>query len=292
MAAYYDELDFIPSQENESVYALVRAIRAEVFSPEILWYQESLVDGLKAALKRTQSVINKLKDNAIENDMIDDNHMISHMTRTLYEMDIERIRYLIARYLRTRIVKIESSLHYIDANIDTRDRLSSHEKEFVSRIRKLYDAHMDENIFSRINSETAENIFDKPKYDGDKSKYKDNCKNDQPNLNQFVVCRVTDVDELDINLQFDGKEITLGQNEIHVVEYSNIQRYILQQPSDPDKTKELKKIVTNYFAENNGEKPSIDYIKAEGRRMIESGDLDKEELEKFINSTWNKLELI
>jgi len=293
MAAYYDELDFIPAQENESVHALVRAIRAEVFSPEILWYQESLVNDLKDSVKKTQSLINDLKDDAIENNMDDDNHMISHMSRTLYEMDIERIRYLIARYLRTRIMKIEASLHFIDSHIDTKDRLSSEEKEFVFNIKKLYDVHMEENVFSRIKNDTAEDVFDKPKSDSnDKSKYKDNFKNDQPNLNEFVVCRVSDIEDLDINLQFEDKEITLSKNGIHVVEYSNIQKYILQQPADPNQSKALKRIVTNYYAENNGQKPSIEYIKAEGRRMIEKGQLEREELEKFIQSTWHKLELI
>ena len=291
-AAYYEDLDFIPAQENESVYALVKAIRAEVFSPEILWYEEALVNELKDLVKRTQNRINELKDDAIEN-VNDDNHMIEHMSRTLYEMEIERIRYLIARYLRTRIIKIETSLHFIDSHIDTKDRLSFEEKEFVSNIKKLYDVHMEENVFSRLKSETAENIFDKPNPDtNDKARYKDNFKNDQPNLNEFVVCRVTDIEDVDINLQFEDKEITLSRNEIHVVEYSNIQKYILQQPSDSEQTRPLKKIVTDYFAENNGQKPSIEYIKAEGRRLIERGDLEKEELDKFINSMWYKIELI
>jgi hypothetical protein len=75
-------------------------------------------------------------------------------------------------------------------------------------------------------------------------------------------------------------------------DYSNIQKYILQQPADPNQSKALKRIVTNYYAENNGQKPSIEYIKAEGRRMIEKGQLEREELDKFINSTFYKLELI
>jgi len=272
------------------VHALMRAIRAEIFSPEILWYQESLVNDLKTVVKTSQSVIDGLKDRAPN--VMDDNHMSHHMEHTLYEMEIERVRYLIARYLRTRIIKIESSLHYIDSNIDTKDRLSSEEKKFVSNIKKLYDGHMEEIVFSRIKDNVAEDVFYKPKADsGERSIYRDNVKNDQPNLNEFVVCRTID-DDLDINLQFNNESKQLVKNSIHVIEYSDIQKHILIQPADPDQTKLLKRFVTDYFKENGNKYPSAEELRSKGEELVRIGRLEMEELEKFIKTTCYKLELV
>lgn len=64
-------------------------------------------------------------------------------------MDIDRVRYSLARYLRARILKIEQTVDYIMSKMDILDRLSSQEKTFVTRLYNLNNSYMEEAYFNR-----------------------------------------------------------------------------------------------------------------------------------------------
>lgn len=49
----------------------------------------------------------------------------------LYQMDIERVRYSLARYLRARLLKLDAQVEHVVGNHDLRDRLSP---QVLSRI--------------------------------------------------------------------------------------------------------------------------------------------------------------
>lgn len=70
-------------------------------------------------------------------------------TAGLYQMDIDRVRYSLARYLRARILKIEHSADYIMSKMDVLDRLSSQEKTFVTKLFNLNNSYMEEAYFNR-----------------------------------------------------------------------------------------------------------------------------------------------
>lgn len=70
-------------------------------------------------------------------------------TAALYQMDIDRVRYSLARYLRARILKIEKAVDYIMSKMDMLDRLSSHEKTFVTKLYNLNNSYMEEAYFNR-----------------------------------------------------------------------------------------------------------------------------------------------
>ena len=73
-------------------------------------------------------------------------------------MDIERIRYSIARYLRSRILKIQHMVEYIMSDLDIMDRLSADEKEFARKLHDLVSKHVDKSVFSRLDEELRESI--------------------------------------------------------------------------------------------------------------------------------------
>ena len=70
-------------------------------------------------------------------------------TAGLYQMDIDRVRYSLTRYLRARILKIEQSVDFIMSKTDVLDRLSSQEKTFVSKLYNLNNSYMEEAYFNR-----------------------------------------------------------------------------------------------------------------------------------------------
>ena len=45
-----------------------------------------------------------------------------YFTINIYQMEIERVRYSLARYLRTRLLKIERGLEFITGDIELMDR--------------------------------------------------------------------------------------------------------------------------------------------------------------------------
>ena len=59
-------------------------------------------------------------------------------------MDIERTRYSIARYLRTRIIKIENSLEFITSSLEYLDRLSVAERDYANKLKRINDDHYEE----------------------------------------------------------------------------------------------------------------------------------------------------
>lgn len=73
-------------------------------------------------------------------------------------MDIERVRYALCRYLRTRILKIESMLEYVITRVDVLDRLSKAEKIFASRLHNLSNTYIDNVVISRVNPELRESL--------------------------------------------------------------------------------------------------------------------------------------
>ena len=64
-------------------------------APEVLPAQTEIVDVLMAEVKRQQEIIDESQNNA-------DAVFIASM----YQMDIDRVQYLISSYLRTRLIKV------------------------------------------------------------------------------------------------------------------------------------------------------------------------------------------
>ena len=93
---------------NPQIENLVKAWRTEVNCPEVLPYKEALVkyfiNTLKDQEDRLEAKLDELDD---ENEESDDraNKMALH---DIYSMDMERVKYSLARYLRVRILKIEN----------------------------------------------------------------------------------------------------------------------------------------------------------------------------------------
>lgn len=129
---------------NDNVILFNRIWITEVHAPEILPYESSLVEELKSQLFTQQSGVNTMLDLAGESGSANEN-----FTSTLYQMDIERIRYSIARYLRTRLLKIENTVDFIIQNHDLfQTRLSENEQAFALSLYNLTNRHIEDTIFN------------------------------------------------------------------------------------------------------------------------------------------------
>lgn len=71
---------------------------------------------------------------------------------TFYRMEVDRIKYLIARYLRVRLLKIEQQSEYIIENDIIKDKLSIQERIFIDKLTSLNSQHFRNCIYNSINN--------------------------------------------------------------------------------------------------------------------------------------------
>ncbi|RCH89541.1 GINS complex subunit, partial [Rhizopus stolonifer] len=131
------ESSFLHTQENifnlagslsygEQVSELTRIWMNERNSPEVLKYRRDLVESLLDAIE-TQS--NKIFDTM---DLNTDGQ--SRFVTVLLQTEIERIKYLIKNYLRTRLSKIEKFSLYLLRQIDVGEILSAQEYQEITEL--------------------------------------------------------------------------------------------------------------------------------------------------------------
>eukprot|EP01080_Neovahlkampfia_damariscottae_P005939 gene5939-9769_t len=184
-----DYLDELLSDDNISHLSNIKkSLIQERFSPEILPYQKEsikfLIDGLE---EQEENLINESKNPIVSN---------------LKQFEIERLKYLISTYLRTRIQKIEKYSKYIDEN--QLHLLSKQEKEFLNQFQENEEAHFStflKNIPSSLQSEGNDSL--------------------NPNNSKFVFCKVLkNIGEFEIE---DEEEILdLKKDKILITKYSSI----------------------------------------------------------------------
>jgi hypothetical protein len=77
----------------------------------------------------------------------------------MYQMDIERNRFLLCNFAKIRIFKIQRQKEYILSHPEVVDRLSDHEKHFLTKLQMLDDQHVTELITNRFSSDEHKEYF-------------------------------------------------------------------------------------------------------------------------------------
>ena len=130
----------------------------------------------------------------------------------IIQMDVDRIKYLLATYLRTRLYKIQQFVFYIVHN-DLVDLLSPQESEFIQNYYKLKTNNFVKSFTMYIPSSLL------PEFRGSASQGQGQTSENiavPPNMEQFVVVRIKE----DIgNLQVMNAVVDLKQNEMRLIPY-------------------------------------------------------------------------
>ena len=83
-----------------------------------------------------------------------------HFTVTIYQMEIERIRYSLSRYMRSRLIKIQKNLEHILSHTEILQRLSNEEQDFALRLNQLNNSFFAENVSSRFEDSGLRKYYD------------------------------------------------------------------------------------------------------------------------------------
>eukprot|EP01041_Mallomonas_annulata_P003478 gene3478-6923_t len=201
----FSESQGVDNAINNDIAKLNNLWRTEVHSPEILPFQSELVEELRLLVENQEAVIDDKNQNPEE-----------AFTATLYRMEIERVKYSLLRYLRSRICKIEKQLHMIISNeSNVLDRLSPEERAFAARLSQLNANFLEEAFINKFPESLKESLLETD----------DLTRNSRSYMKEFVFCKVIeDIGNVDVGSSQTQRFLA---NDIHIVQYSVISEYVL-----------------------------------------------------------------
>eukprot|EP00899_Mesostigma_viride_P022752 jgi/Mesvir1/3661/Mv14952-RA.1 len=161
------EDDVTQNEEEVADLPLMKQVfMNEKAAPEILVYQEDLVERIKEYINNQTSVIEDMEKGQHES-----------LQAIVYTMDVERVQYLLRSYLRTRMAKIERYALNILSDRTLCSRLSEPELAFAKGFVDLMDAHFRSSVLDHLpatsrsllrqsNTSTSEDMIPTPDLDG------------------------------------------------------------------------------------------------------------------------------
>lgn len=152
------------------VEVLKRIWRNEKSAPEILGYETLLVE-------RVREQIALMEENlAAYAESLDD------VMLSLFEMDVNRLMFLLRAYLRVRLSKIEKFALHIMRTAELWDRLSAQEQEYAQKFVDVLSKHMHDSVLGKL-----EKAYDSMVKQAASSEENDMIV--EPQLDTYVFCR-------------------------------------------------------------------------------------------------------
>lgn len=115
-----------------------RAWRNEKAAPEILQFQASLVQRSREQIQLMEETVEEFAESGAD-----------PLTVSLYQMDLDRMQFLLRSYLRIRLQKIEKYIIHI-SKTELWDRLSDQEQKFAKRCTDDMEKHLNQSVLSRL----------------------------------------------------------------------------------------------------------------------------------------------
>eukprot|EP01086_Lenisia_limosa_P008659 TRINITY_DN3065_c0_g1_i2.p1 TRINITY_DN3065_c0_g1~~TRINITY_DN3065_c0_g1_i2.p1 ORF type:complete len:209 (-),score=37.36 TRINITY_DN3065_c0_g1_i2:60-686(-) len=123
---------------DPDLQSLKTFIDAEVLAPDVLVYQEHTVS-------RAHEILEK-KNAVLAHPSVTKEHLLIEMM----ELEVCKIRHLIAEYHRTRLQKIENHAIYFLSNAEARERLSEAELTFCIRYVDMFEEAMKNGVLGSL----------------------------------------------------------------------------------------------------------------------------------------------
>ncbi|KAJ3570996.1 hypothetical protein NP233_g4036 [Leucocoprinus birnbaumii] len=136
-------LELEREREETPLELLTRHWMNERHAPEILPAQEALLSSILDHLRRQSDAVQTLRGDPSTSDD-------EHLRITLVQLDIERVKFIVRSYVRTRLYKIEKYARYITSSPDIQTRLTAAERDHASRHADLNDRHFNFSVLQSL----------------------------------------------------------------------------------------------------------------------------------------------
>ena len=195
--------------ELTAVDLLRRAWLNEKAAPEVLGFKRELVE-------RLQEEVHGREDFLENNDFGPEHELL----RTMHLMDLNRVRYVLRAYLRTRLLKIEgNALQIVSSGL--MDMLSAKEKAHVEEYTNTIGEFFDSSVLANIRKLThGLNNYDSML--SEQMPQEDREEKDMipgPDLDEHVFAQALETIEKRV---VDGEELEMGKGEVYVTRYRTV----------------------------------------------------------------------
>ncbi|KAG2044149.1 hypothetical protein BDR03DRAFT_1087488 [Suillus americanus] len=152
-----DAPPFILEEEEETpLQQLIRHWMNERHSPDILPNEGELLAGLLDHIRSQSETVQLLRTDPTSSEE-------EHFRIMLVQTEVERVKFIVRSYLRTRLFKIEKFARYIMTNPEVQQRLSESEVEHARRFARLTDQHFYHSVLQSL-PETQQTLDDQPPF--------------------------------------------------------------------------------------------------------------------------------
>ncbi|KAF4583922.1 GINS complex subunit [Pleurotus pulmonarius] len=122
------------AQRESPIQQLIRHWMNERHAPDILPIQEQLLASILDHIRRQSEAVQLIRSDPGASQE-------EHFRIVLVQTEIERIKFIVRSYLRTRLFKIEKYARYIVSNVDIQTRISASERTYASKQARILDNH-------------------------------------------------------------------------------------------------------------------------------------------------------
>ncbi|KAF8896850.1 hypothetical protein CPB84DRAFT_1731501 [Gymnopilus junonius] len=129
--------DFLVDEEEVILTPLEQLTRHwmnERHAPDILPAQEDLLTSLLDHLRRQSEAVQLLREDPSTSEE-------EHIRIMLVQTEVERVKFIVRSYVRTRLFKIEKYARFVTTNAEVQRRLTAAELDHASRHAKITDQH-------------------------------------------------------------------------------------------------------------------------------------------------------
>ncbi|KAI0631542.1 GINS complex Sld5 component [Trametes polyzona] len=137
--------DILPQElaEETPLQQLIRHWMNERHAPDILPGQELLLGRLLDHIRKQSSDVDLLR---ADPDSSEDEHFRIMLVQT----EVERVKFVIRSYIRTRLHKIEKYARYISATPEMHEKLSKAELDHARRYSRLVEYHFNQSVLQSL----------------------------------------------------------------------------------------------------------------------------------------------
>ncbi|KAI0065215.1 GINS complex Sld5 component [Artomyces pyxidatus] len=132
----------VPADESP-LQQLIRHWMNERHSPDILPGQEDVLGGLLDHIRRQSNTVHLLRSDP-------DSSEEEHFRIMLAQTEIERVKFVVRSYIRTRLYKIEKYARYIANTPEVQERLSQAELNHAQTFANLTEDHFNISVLQAL----------------------------------------------------------------------------------------------------------------------------------------------
>lgn len=205
-----DDEEEVELSLREQVIYLTTAWRNEELSPEILQYEDEMVESVKEAIDEREAMIEDAEEEIASAAAGGGNKILS-ASQYWYRKEVERIRFILHSYLRVRLWKIQKYTLYFLSDEESWNRLSAAEQQFATNYSSLGERHF-KDCFLRDLPKKYQAVDDREMVVA-------------PNLRKFVIFQANE-DRENVMIENGKHRVNLQKGNIFVANYSNFKHLV------------------------------------------------------------------